>query len=230
MIGRETVFLAVAASLFASAVAAQQPDFVARGNEPGWIVRMNDTGLTFQTMDGDPVTIAPPPVAETVDGVKIYKSTADGQSFQLAVADELCMDSMTGMPHPATVSVEVGERQFQGCGGEPATLLHGEWTVAQVDGKPTVAGSEVSLTFEAGGHLSGAASCNRYFAEFTLTGEGLTISDAGATMMMCDRPLMDQERLFLAILEAVTRFEVGADGSLILHADDGRTLTASRNG
>ena len=191
---------------------------------------MNDGGLTFQTMDGAPVTIAPPPAAETVDGAKVYKSTVNGQPFQLSVADELCMDTMTGMPHPATVSVEAAGQRFQGCGGEPATLLHGEWTVAVVDGKPVVAGSEVSLAPEAGGHLSGPASCNRYFAEFTLTGEGLTVSKPGATMMMCDQPLMDQEALFLAILEGTTRFEIGVDGSLVLHASDGRTLTANRKG
>jgi heat shock protein HslJ len=228
MIRRETVFLAIAASLLASPAAAQQSDFVARGNEPGWIVRMNDASLTFETMGGAPVTIAPAPAAETIDGVKIYKATVDGQPFQVSVADELCVDTMSGMPHPATVSVESGGQHFQGCGGEPATLLHGEWTVSELDGKAVVAGSEVTLAFEAGGHLSGAASCNRYFAEFTLTGESLTVSKPGATMMMCDQPLMDQEALFMAILEGTTRFGIGADGSLVLHAGDGRTLTATR--
>ena len=228
MNGRETLLLALAASLFASAVAAQQSDFVARGNEPGWVLRMNDVGLTFHPMGGTPATISPPPAVEIVDGVEVYRSTIDGQPLKLAVAKKLCVDSMSGMPYPASVSVEVGETRSEGCGGEPESLLRGEWAVDYVNAEPVVAGSEITLTFDAGGQLSGGASCNRYFGDFTLTGEGLTISKPGATRMMCEQPLMDQEGLFLTILEMVTRFEIGPDGSLILHASDGRSVAASR--
>jgi hypothetical protein len=40
----------------------------------------------------------------------------------------------------------------------------------------------------------------------------------------------DQERRFLKILEAVARFEIGADGSLILQTDDARSVTTRHKG
>ena len=123
MNGRETLLLALAMSLFASAVAAQQSEFVARGNEPGWVLRMSDVGLTFHPMGGAPATISPPPAVEIVNGVEVYRSTIDGQPFKLTVARKLCVDSMSGMPYPASVSVEVGETRSDGCGGEPKSLL-----------------------------------------------------------------------------------------------------------
>jgi heat shock protein HslJ len=46
-------------------------------------------------------------------------------------------------------------------------------------------------------------------------------------MMACEAPLMDQELLILDILEGVGRFEIGADGALILHENgEGRTIIA----
>lgn len=224
-----SAMLIAASAMMASAQAAES-DFVARGNEPGWIVRKSAAALTFQTMGGDLVTIAPLPVPETAGGVETYRSTVGGQLFVLTVTQRLCVDSMSGMPHPMSVSVEIGRQRLDGCGGEPETLLHGEWSVDRIDGKPLVAGSQASMQFEPGGRVSGAASCNRYFAGLALTGETLTINKPGATMMACAPQLMAQERDFLTILEAVTRFEIGAGGSLVLHAKDGRSIAASRKG
>jgi heat shock protein HslJ len=46
--------------------------------------------------------------------------------------------------------------------------------------------------------------------------------------MMCDEPVMAQERAVLGILESTTGFAVADDGSLTLNGGDGRTISASR--
>lgn len=227
MNARTTILFTLATSLAAPAAIAAEDDFVARGNEPGWIVRKDADGLTFQGMGGDPITVSPVPVPEIRE---VYRSTVDGLPFVLTIANTLCVDTMSGMPHPQSVTVEVGDQRLEGCGGEPAALLHGDWTVVEIGGSPIVEGSDVTLTFTEGGEINGGASCNRYFGGFALTGESLTITNQGATMMMCEQTLMDQEGLYLSILEAVTGFEIGPDGSLILRAVDGRSVTASRKG
>jgi heat shock protein HslJ len=219
------ILFALATALAASAAIAAEGDFVARGNEPGWIVRMDANGLSFESMGGEPLTLSPLPAPETVE---TYRSTVDGKPFTLNVSNQLCVDTMSGMPHPDSVIIEIGDQRLEGCGGEPATLLHGEWTVVGIDENPLVAGSNVTLAFAESGEVNGAASCNSYFGSFTLTAEGLTIDNTGATMMACEEPLMDQEALYLAILTAVTRFDIGPDGSLVLHAGDGRTIEAVR--
>jgi heat shock protein HslJ len=231
MIEYGRIGITFAASVLASAAAAAgSPDFRARGNEPSWSIYKTDEGITFRLMDGKTVTISPLPVVQKTDGVEIYQSKTENQPFTLTITSKICVDSMSGMPYPASVVVEVAAEKFTGCGGEPETLLQGEWAVKQIDGNPVADASQVTLNFDANRQLSGNASCNRYFGPFVLTGEGLTISNLGSSRMMCAQPLMDQEALFLRILGEVSRFEIGPDGSLILHAKDGRSVAASRKG
>jgi heat shock protein HslJ len=215
-------------ALVLTANAARSADFRARGNEPGWTIEKTDMGISFRTMDGKTVAISPLPPGQKVDGGEIYRSTTEGQSFTLSIFDMICTDTMSGMPHPASVVVEWGSDRFTGCGGEPADLLRGEWVIGEINGKSVLAGSEVSLSFGADGQLSGNASCNRYFGSYALTGEGLTISELGSSRMLCEQPAMQQEELFLAALRATKRFEIGPDGALSLHGTDGRSLTANR--
>jgi heat shock protein HslJ len=210
------------------AALAASTDFVARGNEPGWIIRKTDREITFQPMLGTTLTIAPVPRAEKVDGADVYQASVGNQPFKLRIKTKICVDTMSGMPFPVSVSVEIGGKTLTGCGGDPETLLRGNWTVREIDGKPLLIGSEMTLAFSDDGAIAGTASCNRYFGKFTLTGESLTISSLGATRMMCDAALMEQENRFLKILEATTLFEIGQDGSLILHAKDESSLAATR--
>jgi heat shock protein HslJ len=143
--------------------------------------------------------------------------------------DAVCVDSMTGMPHPLRVQAWVGGRELSGCGGDPASLLQGaEWTVDEIAGAPLVKDSSVTLNFGTDGSLSGASSCNRFMTGYELTGEGLSIKQGAGSMMMCEDPLMAQEGAFLALLAAVNRFEIAPDGALHLKAADGRSIRARR--
>jgi heat shock protein HslJ len=140
-----------------------------------------------------------------------------------------CADTMSGMPHPKTVVVVYGGEELRGCGGRPAELLQGaEWVVEDVNGGGILAGSRGTLHFGSDGSISGRSFCNAYSGSYTLTGEGLSITLAASTRMACTPPLMDQEKVFTDLLADVRRFEVGADGALILHTDDGRTIRAGR--
>jgi heat shock protein HslJ len=132
------------------------------------------------------------------------------------------------MQYPRSVSVKLGGEKFAGCGGDPASLLQGKWTVRKIDGRPAVKEPKISLNFGTESQLTGSASCNRYFGSYALSAENLTISELGSSMMMCDGPIMDQETQFLGILREVRGFEIGQDRSLVLHAKDGRAIAASR--
>ena len=221
---------AVAAVLTFGAVAAANgvDEFRARGNEPFWSLTRTADAITFQPMDGPVLRVAPVPRPAIEGGAEVYRGTADGTPFVLTVADTVCTDTMSGMPFPATVSVAIGADAFEGCGGEPVALLLGDWTVTSIDGAPPIADTEPTLAFAEDGQLSGAASCNRFFGGYTLTGEGLGIGALGTSMMACEEPVMAQERAVTEILEGVTNFAIEEDGSLVLTAADGRTLTARR--
>jgi heat shock protein HslJ len=110
-------------------------------------------------------------------------------------------------------------------------LLSGaEWVVEDIAGRGIVDGSQVTLTFAEDGGLSGSASCNRYATGLTIGGEGVSVGQIAATQKMCPEELMDQERAFFAALASVGRFDIGADGALLLYdpASADPILTARR--
>lgn len=66
--------------------------------------------------------------------------------------------------------------------------------------KTIVAGSTSSFNFEADGKVNGNGTCKRFFVGYRLSGEDLTIGSVGASMMMCDKALMKQERQIFEVL------------------------------
>jgi heat shock protein HslJ len=54
------------------------------------------------------------------------------------------------------------------------------------------------------------------------------LNKVAATMMACEPRLMQQEQAFLARLETIRRFELAADGALLLISEDQRSIGARR--
>lgn len=228
VMSRPSLRCAILALLLAAPQAVWAATLTARGNEPGWQVTVSETEMTFRPLGGGAVTIKPVPKPIMADGVETYAAKVDGKAFSLVVAGAVCVDTMSGMPFPKTATVTFGERSFRGCAGEPASLLHGAWTIAAIGEVSVLKDSKPTFAFDAGGRVNGNGSCNRYFGSFKLTGEGLTISETGASMMMCDEPLMQQGRSLLQAFARVRRFEVEASGGLRLVGDDGRAAVSLR--
>lgn len=208
--------------------AAEAAGWTARGNEPGWHVEVSDTAISFSSMEGETFSIEPVPEPVRAEDIEVYTGAAGDEAFTLVAIDKICTDNMSGMPFPKAVVVTIGERALVGCGGDPLSLLVGDWKVEEISGGPVIANSETSLAFDLDGSIHGNASCNRFFGGFSLTGEGLTLSPGGATMMACEQGLMDQEQKFLAALENVNRFESLPDGALRLVDVEGNTVLALR--
>jgi len=211
----------------APGTAAAATSFSARGNEPNWHVEVADAGISFKAMDVQAFTISPRPEAQVTSDSETYLASVDGQPFTLTIKDKLCIDTMSGMPFPKTVAVELGERKYTGCGGDPASLLRGNWSIEQIAGRAVLAESHPTIDF-GDGQISGNGSCNRYFGSYALTGESMKISGLGSSMMACDQPLMEQEALLLGILGETSRFEINPDGRLVVHSASGKSVVARR--
>ena len=201
--------------------------FVARGHEPGWILRLIDSTMTYIGNYGSDTVTAPVASVSTNGNVTTY-ATAPNIKLTATVKAETCADGATGMPHPYAVTVTHDTNAVSGCGGEPSSLLLGEsWTVTEIAGVATV-GTQPTMTFMIAGKTAGTSSCNRYSAPYRLAGEGLTFGPAISTKMACPPPAMDQETKFLQLLGRVARFEIMADGALRLLTDDGQAIVARR--
>jgi heat shock protein HslJ len=202
--------------------AFEQP-FRARGNEPGWHLEIAGGRVVLVTDYGAERREAPLPPAAAELGAVVYELT--DRDVAIRIVDRLCRDTMTGMPYPKAVTVELAERTLRGCGGAALELLTGPlWVVEEIAGADTVDAAGVTLDFRADGRVAGRASCNRYTATYQLTGEDLTIAPVAATRMACAAASMEQERRFLQALADVARFDIEPTEALLLLAVDGRVL------
>jgi heat shock protein HslJ len=203
--------------------------FRATGNEPGWRLDITGSEMSLLTNLGqDRLVAVTPPAQVTGDTTTYVARTAEGE-MTVTIIDRLCVDNMSGMPHPQTVTVQSGGRTLHGCGGEPASLLRGaEWTVTRIGTVPAPAEPRVTLEFGADGRVTGKAPCNRFSGRYALTGEGLGITEVASTRMACPAPLMQQEQEFFAALAAVRGFSIPAAGRLLLQSGDGRDVEARR--
>lgn len=73
------------------------------------------------------------------------------------------------------------------------------------------------------GHLSGNATCNRFFGSYVLEGDTLTMRPGGSTRMSCPPEYMAQEQAFIATLGQVARYEI-VESTLLLQNAEGRIL------
>jgi heat shock protein HslJ len=211
--------------------AVREPElpFTARGQEPGWMITI-DAGAIFLNADFGALQLRFPRRAPEIsaDGIR-YVAEAEGRRLSVWIEPRICADTATGMPHPYQVRYELDGKGHRGCGGEPKSLLTGgEWIVETIGGAPAVDQSEATILFMEEGRVAGNASCNRFVGGYQLTGEGLSFSQMGTTMMACEEALSRQEAHFLELLQTVFRFEISPEGRLVLHTPDGRSITARR--
>lgn len=190
----------------------------AAGTEPGWSLVIAGESLSFTAPDGTVTTANLPEPEVRADGARRY-ALAD-HDLAVILADRICRDPATGLPHPLAVTVETAAGQLSGCGGDPAALLRGtEWRVAEVEGEALGPEAGATIGFR-GARVSGSGGCNRYAGGFSLTGQGLGFGAMAVTRMACPSERMASEQRFLAALQEVDRFDLSPDGALVLIGED----------
>lgn len=205
--------------------------YTARGNEPFWRADVAHGRMEIVRLDFDDLDLPVTATELTPDGDIVIEAWDRDQAIRgvLVRRDGICRDTMSGMPFPESADLSMGDNVMNGCGGDPADLLTGgNWIVTDIGGEATLDETPPTLLFDAGGRVAGTAGCNRWFAGFELTGEGLSFGQAGTTMMACPDPLAEQERRFLDALGQAFRHDFEDDGTLVLYGPDGPLLRARR--
>lgn len=212
----------------ASAVSSED-ELRAMGQEPSWLLRIGPDDTELVTRFGEERETWPTPEPEVKPGQRRWVIPGTTTPVLITSREQVCVDTMSGMHFPLTVSIDTGEGHLEGCGGRPVDLLLGpEWRVESIGGEPLVEQSSVTLVFTEEGRIAGSGSCNRYNAAFTLTGESLTFGQVAATMMACAPGLMEQEQRYFGVLSSVTGFALAPDGALNLTAAEASVLVARR--
>ncbi len=105
-------------------------------------------------------------------------------------------------------------------------LIGDPWRIEDITGHGVIDNSPANLLFTPDGKLTGHGTCNRIFAAWTESEGALVIEDIGATKKLCAPALMTQEQRLLIALATVTGYASNDTGALILHTNDGKTITA----
>ena len=195
----------------------------ARGNEPGWVLRLDEGGAAFSSETGDSLTESPLPAPDARPGS--LRWTLPGLALTLSAAP--CADSMSGMPYPLSAEVLTQTATLTGCAGDPMLLLQGDWRVLSLADADLAGAEGPAFTIE-GDRIAGQSGCNRFNAALTLDGESLRAGPAAVTRMACPPDRMALERAFLAALSAVDHFTIDTDGALLLTGADRDLIRAER--
>jgi heat shock protein HslJ len=87
-----------------------------------------------------------------------------------------------------------------------------------------VTGTTVTARFGEDGRIGGSTGCNTYSGSYEVRGDTISIGRLASTRRAClDQNANEQERRFLAALEAANRFRLSSDRLTIL-SDRGRTV------
>ncbi len=194
----------------------------ARGNEPGWRLRLSTNRAELDYDYGESRLDLPLIDRERLArGERIRAAGADGV-ITATFHKTACRDSATGMPYPWQVSAQVPGKRLTGCGGEPESLLVGDWVIERIGEMQPGEEARMTLAFDGKGRISGRGACNAWFADYELTPERLNIERPGATLMACADELMALDQRLFELLDEVRRFELDEQGRLLLTSGDER--------
>lgn len=224
---RFTIAFAAALLSAGTAVAAEET-LTARGNEPFWNLSLSDKGITFEVMGQEQRFEAPDFARSMVDGRPRITATQGGETLVMTVTERLCADTMTGMPFPIGVEVELRGQRFQGCGGDMLTAIEGGWRVIRLGTDELPSGVIATVVFGRDGQVSGKSGCNRFSGGYTLSGEGLSFGNLAQTKMACEGFAMEAEQRFNELIGKVTRVTPGENGQLRLMMGDEQAMVIDR--
>ena len=77
---------------------------------------------------------------------------------------------------------------------------------------PVIAGSTITLAFEADGQISGYSGCNSYGGSYSERGQALEFGEITSTLKACaDQAITEQEQQYLLALRSANRFTIDRD-------------------
>ena len=183
----------------------------ARGNEPFWLLQRKDSNASLRRPSGDRDFTQVQVEYNPAEANWTLQLNADSQ---LIITEQVCTDTMSGMPYPYTAQLQHDGSQVSGCAGEPRQLLAGAtWHL-----HGTALTEAPTIRFMNDGRVSGFAGCNRFFGNYQLTGESLQLGRMAATKMMCGAAEMAVEDELLENLANVHGFAIEQGGLLLRHS------------
>jgi heat shock protein HslJ len=200
--------------------------YIARGNEPGWILKMDGKTLDYQGDYGSTkIKVAQPEGRPSFNGMRYV---TDRLTVDITYAS--CADDMSGERYSDSVLITAEGKDLKGCGGRklpPESLDGTAWTIITMDQMPTLDAIKTEVRF-VDGKITGTAGCNRFTGSYSHNSNVLTFGAIASTRMMCPEKQMAQETKFLALLKGTVTKRYSVEGNLILANENGQRATLKR--
>lgn len=92
--------------------------FRAVGQEPGWVLEIEDSRITLVTNYGadEVVTPVPEPVVEGTSRTTTWHAVTEANDLHIESREEPCADTMSGERFSMTVTVTLNGTTYDGCG------------------------------------------------------------------------------------------------------------------
>jgi heat shock protein HslJ len=85
-------------------------------------------------------------------------------------------------------------------------LAGSEWRPSRIGTSAISPEARLFVQFKSAGQLAGHGGCNRFFGQYKISGNAISIGPVGATRMACAEPLMTLEMAFFSALEGAKTF------------------------
>ena len=187
----------------------------ARGVAPDWKVVITETAINWSGAGVDLVTSArmqPRPLG------RLFAASADGHVLEVWYHDHVCHLTAGTQPFPNDVQTRLDEHRYVGCGGEPEALLQGHWSLPDA----------VDLEFDRYRRAHLRTPCAHYVMHYELRPDGLRFEAVGAPDAGCNVASRESDGALLVALQAVTQFDLDAQGQLLLQAGTRTVLRGTR--
>ena len=187
-------------------------DFVAFGNEPFWILKVDfDKNIAEFEQMGNP-TISFKIENNGNNHIEETKFINEATNLDVQAIESICYDNMSGEGFPFKVSVNYKGEDLQGCGkylGESNSIksidtdLYGLWMLRQINDSTLADNKIVKININSKGGIGGNNSCNSYGGNYKLNDNNISFSDLLQTQMYCEGSI---EREYMSALNNTSKY------------------------
>lgn len=102
-------------------------------------------------------------------------------------------------------------------------LAGSEWRPTRTGSSALPPQAEQFVQFKGDAKLAGHGGCNRFFGQYKVSGNEISIGPVGSTRMACPEPVMDAEMAFFAALDSARTYRRDKANLVLFGTDDKET-------
>ncbi len=197
-------------------------DFVAFGNEPFWILRIDfDKSIAELEIQGEKMNTFKI-VGNKNNLIEEMHFEGNSESLMINAVEQTCFDNMSGEGFAYTINIDFKGNPYTGCGkyfaedvnvGTIDMKLFEQWQLSEFNGKPLKLGQKPFIKLSSKERkINGFSSCNNFNGTYILEGNKLRFSKLALTRMFCPESI---EVDFMQALNQVRSYFI-TDNTLVL--------------